>query len=1328
MSLNGLDDPKVLQAYEASAEPGAWFILKYATRDEVELLETGTGGLPELRKAVEDYDETSPLYGFLRYRRRVVIVRYLPEGCSRLIQARVAVHFNAVCERFSPHDTTLEITTADELRDSKLSAACSLHAASASNASSSSSNRRRRLNEIAEEDEDELQQRAPKRQSMTLNNEELASDATPASSEPAVTLNSDLATSPDESKFSAASTSDIPQFVGADPTSPTSTEESSRRMSTQSGRQESLNYAYYPYSKPKVKLGPRPSLDVSARPQTAGNFRPVSSIPAGLKMFGTKGTKKPGSTKSRDSEGLPSPTDDTSLPSSVPASEDAQRAYFEVARPSTSSGVTLAPKSPSAMSSTTIKQGMTPEKARLMKAKKMREKKKAQAAQPPVPAIPAFAEQSQPSNDEAPPASAPEEADKSLSEEAEEQQPTPDAEKRVTMIKTDSAIAIEATSGATAASTDEASVLTQTDSRPTSPVVASSDVEQSTQASSISDLTDETVEAKAAEIKDDKEVEKATEDTPEVEDVAKEDPATAPDNSREPERPHEIDTVTDPSDQTQTESTSLEQPVEQPQGHIAHELPAETSEPQAQGTSDEIVADTVAPEAPEPAMIAPVSRFSAKNNPLAADTAALDVAGEVNNYNDGEGTPAAASADSETAAPATPLTRQYSVSKRDLRKATQAAASPSAVLEGPTVFIDESAIVEEDAAVQSTDDHSDAETISADTKTKRKPAVDPIRTDLPSRPVSRTETDFADDESLLNELQSATVEEAKPMLVAKTPVTPVFPSPFSADTPPPQNAAVAQPPRGGHMVRTVSNPVRGSLVAPPSDVSQSSARSMSGGAAYLHKITQQQQAGANLAKKTNMGSSISKRIKALEMLSVEPKETAKPAVPGRERPSSTFFSVKKGRTPSRSPSVMERASSFNIKPATPPAAQSREVSPEAEKQLSRRQRERSGSVASRLSMFEPPAGAPGSGQHSPHNSPRGRPESISVTAKIIRDPETSLDAPKDPSQFGHLDLKQSPLVVDHQRAEPAPPSGPAEAMAALLGNRETIQERRISRESIRSQSHDRGKGSTSRRSSLSVVKDFIKERRRSITSQNNDPLATPTLTSSGSKSPSRPPSVHQSSSISHRLSFSSHRSSLSKDRDMMTSPVLPETPSFDISGDEVKSLSSEKRRSRAGRLMRRLSNLGSRGKISTPAGLAATVTEEEIIPEQPPPRPATTATSTAPPIVSYMGDVNVQFPDNLLWKRRNLCLDAAGYILLSVSAQQQTTRAGAVQGTKRYHLSDFRRPYAPDVEVQELPNSVVLDFMEGSGLQFACEDRVGQANVLHILQDAHAKHALMFQM
>lgn len=62
------------------------FLLKYASRDELELLGRGTGGIAEVRNAVAQYEDTSPLYGFLRYRRRNVIIKYLPEDCSRLIQ------------------------------------------------------------------------------------------------------------------------------------------------------------------------------------------------------------------------------------------------------------------------------------------------------------------------------------------------------------------------------------------------------------------------------------------------------------------------------------------------------------------------------------------------------------------------------------------------------------------------------------------------------------------------------------------------------------------------------------------------------------------------------------------------------------------------------------------------------------------------------------------------------------------------------------------------------------------------------------------------------------------------------------------------------------------------------------------------------------------------------------------------------------------------------------------------------------------------------------------------------------------------------------------
>jgi hypothetical protein len=105
--------------------------------------------------------------------------------------------------------------------------------------------------------------------------------------------------------------------------------------------------------------------------------------------------------------------------------------------------------------------------------------------------------------------------------------------------------------------------------------------------------------------------------------------------------------------------------------------------------------------------------------------------------------------------------------------------------------------------------------------------------------------------------------------------------------------------------------------------------------------------------------------------------------------------------------------------------------------------------------------------------------------------------------------------------------------------------------------------------------------------------------------------------------------------------------------------------------------------------------------------------TTSPVVTSTnIGDVNVQFPDTLLWKRRFMMLDSQGFLILSpaLSAKDQKL-AGA---TRRMHMSEFRTPIIPDVEMQELPNSVVLDFVEGgSGLQIACEDRGGQGRILN---------------
>lgn len=67
-------------------------LLKYLTRDEVELLKAGSGGFAEVRDAITEYPEKSPLYGLIQYRRKKVLLKYLPDGTSRLLQGTKNMH------------------------------------------------------------------------------------------------------------------------------------------------------------------------------------------------------------------------------------------------------------------------------------------------------------------------------------------------------------------------------------------------------------------------------------------------------------------------------------------------------------------------------------------------------------------------------------------------------------------------------------------------------------------------------------------------------------------------------------------------------------------------------------------------------------------------------------------------------------------------------------------------------------------------------------------------------------------------------------------------------------------------------------------------------------------------------------------------------------------------------------------------------------------------------------------------------------------------------------------------------------------------------------
>ena len=98
---------------------------------------------------------------------------------------------------------------------------------------------------------------------------------------------------------------------------------------------------------------------------------------------------------------------------------------------------------------------------------------------------------------------------------------------------------------------------------------------------------------------------------------------------------------------------------------------------------------------------------------------------------------------------------------------------------------------------------------------------------------------------------------------------------------------------------------------------------------------------------------------------------------------------------------------------------------------------------------------------------------------------------------------------------------------------------------------------------------------------------------------------------------------------------------------------------------------------------------------------------------TIVGDLNVQFPDTLLWKRRWVEIDTGGNLVLSPPKTVGKVAGGSTGGVRRFHLTEFKQPVVPSRDRQEKMHSVVLDFVEGGGtLQFAAEDRVQQGSLV----------------
>ncbi|KAJ5370803.1 uncharacterized protein N7496_006895 [Penicillium cataractarum] len=1187
MSLNGLDTPTVVEAYQSAlADAGGWFLLHYTARDEVALLDRGTGGVPEVRNAIDNYNETSPLYGFLHYRRRKVILRYMPEGLSRLILARSNVQFQSVLDKFTPHDTVLPLTQASDLNESALSSACLLHTASGSITSSSSSLRRRRLMEITEDaeengakeetkDKPESQPQPQSQPPPTVETRQRSgsqkSEATivppPSTTSPEVEASSpDLRPPPSRASSRSPLSRGSPSESHSSPISPSSprspesvTSEYSRyrnildefprpseevRMSTQSARPSLRDLERAAGYTPKVKLGPRPSVDGSGRPRTSGSSRnpdqrPVAAMPAGMR---SSSVRKPPSINE-----VPRPRSQGSSFATKPSSRAPPIPPLLVPPPSIP--ISRPPLSPGAKSlgALSTSSGLTPEKERLMKALQQRKKQMAKRA-----------------------------------EQTKKKQAMADLEEEVKTTKTKESVQSE----------EEDKTIISPARQTESPKIEA-----------------ETVPEPETKLEPEKPQESQTHGN------LAEPPMLIPEPSEVPEQPQEKAPAEPAEDQS---SASPEAPAPQSlqdQATVQPASPSETSKADPELITDAPVSDSECPssptsgpsadttfstdraETPLETIKSEISQTPVENevpevetraehegsaisvpietkDDLVPPSANVEVPLTKETTHDSDTTP-----ESATASPVQQPAEVASVLDQQLEEAATeevpqtvtipilppVESPPSPVVEPPVapVLVSIEPVPQEETAPEEPPTLSFTPAVPPLDQRRRK-HLEPIQ--VPTQEFSDDDCLLSDD-SFMEELRSATVQEARPVSVK---------SPNGGD-----------PSWKGS--RAVSSPY---LTSPSAMQALAVGRSVS--SSYIDNGPT---TPVLMAKKINVSSGISSRIKALEKFS------------SREGPPSGSTTVA-GPSASSSFEELRKRASVSFPNGTIP-------------DFSR---------------------APSVNHHDarPVSSANRRTNSISVTARIVRDTSVSPGSSGvEPSESDVLNLQASQLTVEQHETSDEP-----------VSNGQTVES----------------------------TTPHVEDRAMSMSSAGSTRQATPV---------SRPAS---------RLSLSSR----------------PKTDENLHSASPT----DEKKGSRASRLMRRMSSITSNSRRSIIGALSPPVKEETV---DSPLGNSTISKSSSRQTLSEpieIGEVNVQFPETLLWKRRFMRIDEDGYVVLTPG----TNDASARNMTKRYHLTEFRTPCLPDEDMQELPNSILLDFLDGSTLQCACESRQGQSWTLQTLVDAHNVH------
>ena len=505
---------------------------------------------------------------------------------------------------------------------------------------------------------------------------------------------------------------------------------------------------------------------------------------------------------------------------------------------------------------------------------------------------------------------------------------------------------------------------------------------------------------------------------------------------------------------------------------------------------------------------------------------------------------------------------------------------------------------------------------------KRRGVLDPLQ--IMSSP---DPSEVSEDESLMEGLEHAKFEEAKPMSVARPPATPIF-SRGSSD-------------RLKELSRLHTAPSHGtthSIASTPDRPKTGSTRSISSNLPQWPP-SREETPPVPLAKKGALSQGISKRIKALEVFTSR-ESGSSPTSPKQSTGARGLLGLASMRKRS---SFLPNQHPPNVSTTGPP----RDLSVNGDAMT----------TDGEVSEVSTPRAQPWvqrQGSMTEVNAPSQKGESISVTARIVRTGKSgTLSVSHDPSEPVQMNLYRSPLTVERERPETSLSKPPLS--------------RDISFQSIDSSRSPRERGRFS-------------------------------FTSHRSNSQTR---LHTSDSMASRMSTASTQK---------RNGTLPKSTS------ETSSVDGERKDSRSSRLKKRMSilTMSSRRSLVSAFSPKAQKNNQSVatIEESNETQSIVESDMTSLSHVVDVGDVNVQFPDTLLWKRRYMRIDDQGYVIFSPPIMDQKALHSSRNISRKFHLTDFKKPALPDIERQEMAWSIRMELDDGSCVQCACESKEVQGRVL----------------